>query len=72
MLGEFGGNGLGGELPRQVNGQTVCFDVRDTRRADCQMLLDQLTVILGQFVRDEVDEQLNELTASHHAGTSSK
>src|SRR5262249_31783709 len=56
----------------QPNGELVGFQVGDARRATAQVLLDALPALRREFAGHEVDEELGQFTAGHHAGTSSK
>src|SRR5262249_47488053 len=61
-----------GETPRQVNHDLVGFDIGGAGRALVEMLAEASKLLRGQLAGEEIQEQLDEFAAGHHAGTSSK
>jgi hypothetical protein len=66
------GQRLAGELPCELDGHLVRFQIGETGGAQAQMLFDEFAVFGGEFTSNKIDEQLNEFTTGYHADTSSK
>src|SRR6266404_3179133 len=62
-----------GQLACHFDGQAVRLDNDDAWSTAFEMVFDPLDLILRQFTRQEIEKKLgDQLTAGHHAGTSSK
>src|SRR5437879_8743666 len=61
-----------GKLACNLNGQAIRLENGDAGRTVVEMVLDLLNLIFRQFTGQEIEKKLVQLTAGHHAGTSSK